>query len=249
MRIEGDLNEGDLVVVEITDVEQNSAYAQIKDHTETTGLIHISEISRSWIDDASDEISEGEKTVAQVVNIEDGTAELSLKRVNETQKRNTIAQRKRRKKAASFLEQVAEELGETPETVYNEVGKPIQEEMELFEAFEIAHAEEQRLLEIISQEAVDAIKHVSSENMDLKQKKLEGKITCKFSSGNGAEQIRDTFSNLPEGVETKYVSAPKYSMTAWGRNTELAKKKMDEAVEKARKRAESHGGKFKFERD
>jgi len=75
---------GDFVVVTITDVDKNSAYADLDEYEDVSGLIHISEVSRSWVQDVSKEISEGEKTVAQVVDVEEGSSiDLSLKRVNE----------------------------------------------------------------------------------------------------------------------------------------------------------------------
>jgi len=39
---------GDFVVVTITDVDKNSAYADLDEYEDVSGLIHISEVSRSW---------------------------------------------------------------------------------------------------------------------------------------------------------------------------------------------------------
>ncbi|MEF8880796.1 MAG: S1 RNA-binding domain-containing protein, partial [Candidatus Nanohaloarchaea archaeon] len=73
-------DEGDFVVVEITDVDKNSAYADLEEYQDVRGLIHISEASRSWVQDLTKELSEGEKTVAQVIDTEESLG-LSLKRV------------------------------------------------------------------------------------------------------------------------------------------------------------------------
>ena len=60
--------EGDFVVVTLTDVDKNSAYADLEEYKDQEGLIHISEVSRSWVQDIRKELDEGEKTVAQVID-------------------------------------------------------------------------------------------------------------------------------------------------------------------------------------
>ena len=53
---------------------------------------------------------------------------------------------------------------------------------------------------------------------------------------------------MGDGFEATDISAPEYRRTAWGRNTELAKEKIDDAVRKTRNRAEDLDGTFEFKR-
>ena len=241
---------GDLVVVTITDVDKNSAYADLDEYEEVRGLIHISEVSRSWLQDVSKEIDEGEKTVAQVVEAdEEGTIDLSLKRVNENQKREAMARWNKEQKAEKFLEDLAEELDRDEEELYKEILFPLQKELgSSFHGFEIAEGEPGKLEEIVGEDAVEAIQKVARENINLKQEKLEGEVELEFQDGNGPDEIKEVFSEVEEGVEVKYVSAPTYSVTAWGRNMELAKKRMDSAVQTFREKADELGGEFEFNR-
>lgn len=237
---------GDYVVVTITDVDKNSAYADLDEYEDVSGLIHISEVSRSWVQDVGKELSEGEKTVAQVVENDDGTVGLSLKRVNDTQKRNAMARWNKEKKADSFIEDMADILGISKDEAYEDIAFKMQEELgSAFHGFEIAVGQEEELLEMFDEEAVEAIQEVARENINLKQEKLEGEITLEYSQGDGVERIKDTFEEM-DAVEVKYVSAPKYAITAWGRNQELAKDRMDEAVRKFREKADELGGEFEF---
>lgn len=239
---------GDFVVVTITDVDKNSAYADLDEYGDVDGLIHISEVSRSWVQDVSKEISEGEKTVAQVVDTEDsGTIDLSLKRVNEGQKKTAMQRWNKEQKAEKFVEELADELGRDKEALYEEVVFPMQREIgSAFEGFEIAVGEEEELRELFDEEKVDAIQKVAKNNINLKQEKLEGEIELTFGDGDGVERIKQVFGQVGDGIEVKYVSAPEYSITAWGRNQELAKKRMDEAVRSFREKAEELGGEFEF---
>lgn len=242
-------DEGDLVVVTISDVDRNSAYADLDEYEDVSGLIHISEASRSWVENLTKEISEGEKTVAQVINAEDDTVTLSLKRVNENNKREAMSRWNKEQKAEKFVEDLLEELDIEEDEMYEEIVFPMQREFgSAFHGFEISTAEEDRLRELFDDDVVEKIQEVARNNIDLKQEKFEGEIELEFMSENGIEKIRDCFEDLGDGVEVKYVSAPDYSITSWGRTQDLAKKRMDEAVEKVRDKADELGGRFEFSR-
>ncbi len=238
---------GDFVVITITDVDKNSAYADLDEYEEVTGLIHISEVSRSWVQDIRKEVDEGEKTVAQVVEDDDGTLDLSLKRVNDSQKRNAMARWKKEQKAEKFIEDLAEKIGEDKEDMYEKVVFPLQREFgSAFHGFEIAVGEEDKLEEMFDSGTVDAIQEVARNNINLRQEKLEGEIELSFTDGDGVSKIKEVFEDVGDGVEVKYVSAPKYSITAWGRNQELAKSRMDSAVKQFRQKADELDGEFEF---
>lgn len=237
------------MVVSITDVDKNSAYASLEEYPDTEGLIHISEVSRSWLQDAGEELEEGEKTVAQVVDAEGDTLDLSIKRVNDSQKKEAMSRWKREQKAEEFVEELADRLDTDVEELYEEVVFPMQKEFgSSFEGFEVALGEPDRLLELFDEETVEAIQEVSEDNIDLRQEKLEGRIELEFMDGDGVESIKEVFEGLDDAVEVEYVSAPEYSITAWGRNSRLAKKRMEESVEKIREKAGSLGGRFEFSR-
>ena len=236
--------EGDFVVDEITDVDKNSAYADLEEYEDERGLIHISEASRSWVQDLTKELSEGEKTVAQVIDTEDSLG-LSLKRVNEKQKRDTMDRWRKEQKASEFVESLEEKVD--VDDIYEEVVFPLQRELgSSFKGFEISIAEEDRLKEFLSDEVVEAIQDVARENIDLKQEKFEGEIKVEFYQGNGLERVKEALDKPGEGVEVKYISAPSYSIEAWGRTQELAKKRMDNAVEKIRSKVDELDGSFEF---
>jgi translation initiation factor 2 subunit 1 len=241
--------EGDLVVVTITDVDKNSAYAELDEYKDRKGLIHISEVSRSWVQDVTKVLREGEKTVAQVVEAGDGTLGLSLKRVNDRQKKDTMGNWNREKKAGKFVSQLADELGEDEDDLYEDVVFPMQREFgSAFTGFEVSVGEEEKLLELFDEETVEVIQKVARENINLKQEKFEGEIILQYLQPDGIERIKKTLKDLGDGVEVKYVSAPKYSITAWGRNTELAKKRMDKATKKVEKKTDELDGEYEFQK-
>jgi translation initiation factor 2 subunit 1 len=70
---------GDLVIATVETVTDYGAYVKL-DEFEKKGLLHVSEISSSWIRNLRDFVREGQKVVLKVlrVNPEKGHIDLSL---------------------------------------------------------------------------------------------------------------------------------------------------------------------------
>lgn len=241
-------DEGELVVVEIDDIHEHSASARIEGYDEH-GLIHISEVSRSWVRDIRKKISEGEKTVAQVIELDDGSINLSLKRVNDKQKREKLDEWNKEQKADKFLQNVADETGHDVEELYEAVAFPFQKAYDsTFEGFERAAVENIDFDELgIDDDLADAITQVAKDNISLKNVEMEGEMTIRINGQGGIDTLRDAL-DVDDTAEVSYVSAPKYSIKVWGRNTSDAKNKMDDARNQIQQAVDNAGGEFSFEK-
>ena len=73
---------GDLVIATIEAITDYGAYAKLDEYNKR-GLLHVSEISSSWIRNIRDFVREGQKAVLKVIRIdlEKGHIDLSLRRV------------------------------------------------------------------------------------------------------------------------------------------------------------------------
>lgn len=80
---------GDLVVVTVTKVEKFGAEVKLDEYKDLNGFIHIAEVANGWVRYIRDHLREGQKTVCKVLQIDSRrkSVDLSLKRVNEHQKR------------------------------------------------------------------------------------------------------------------------------------------------------------------
>src|SRR3989304_6665038 len=81
------------------------------------GFIHIAEVATGWIKYIRDYVREGQKVVCKVIKVDTDKrqVDLSLKSVNEHQKREKIQEWKNEQKAAKLLGIVAQKLKKTPE--------------------------------------------------------------------------------------------------------------------------------------
>ncbi|MDY6774341.1 MAG: hypothetical protein SVS85_04015, partial [Candidatus Nanohaloarchaea archaeon] len=146
-------------------------------------------------------------------------------------------------------EKVADRAGVDREELYEEVAFPFQKEYgSTFEGFEHAAMEEADFDQLgIDRELAEAVEEVAKDNISLKQVEMEGEMEIEVPGGQGVDAIKDALKT-GDSVEISYVSAPEYSITVWGRNSEDAKERMDETLDSVQEKVEEAGGTFGFEK-
>ena len=104
--------ESELVLCTVTSVQYHSVIVDIEEYGRS-GLIHISEVSPGRIRNIRDFVKEGKKVVCKVLRVkeEKGYIDLSLRRVNESEKRRKIESIKREQNAEKIVEIAALKLG------------------------------------------------------------------------------------------------------------------------------------------
>jgi len=112
----------ELVVCKVTKVLPNSVFCNVEEYNRQ-GMIHISEISPGRIRNIRDFVVEGKIIICKVLNVneEKGYIDLSLRRVNERQKKEKGNEIKYEQKAMKIIEFAAKELKEDYEKVLAEM--------------------------------------------------------------------------------------------------------------------------------
>src|SRR2546428_10684676 len=107
--------EGELVVCTVKNVKNFGAFGTLDEYDGKEGFIHVAEGSSGWIKYIRDYVREGQKLVCKVLRVDPdkGHIDLSLKAVNEHQKREKIQEWKNEQKAEKLLSIVATRLGKT----------------------------------------------------------------------------------------------------------------------------------------
>lgn len=91
---------GQIVEGKITGITAFGVFLDIGDGK--SGLVHISEVSRTYINDLNEVVKVGDQVKAKILNIgEDGKISLSIKRATEPEKREPRERRERRPVAPS----------------------------------------------------------------------------------------------------------------------------------------------------
>src|SRR2546421_1696472 len=98
-------DEGELVVCTVTNVKNFGAFVTLDEYEAKEGSIHIAEVSSGWIKYIRDYVREGQKVVCNVLKVDKdkGHIDLSLKPVNEHQRREKIQEWKNERNAQNLL--------------------------------------------------------------------------------------------------------------------------------------------------
>lgn len=250
-------SEGELVLGHVNTVKDFGAFLELEEYDGKEGFIHISEISSGWIKRIEDHISEAEKRVCKVLNIDKqkGHIDLSLKQVNEHQKRKKIQAWKNQKKAEKLLQLVADELGWDIDRCYDEFAVEVSEEYgSLYQAFEECTINPNVLEEDgFEGEWIDPFVEVAEDNISPPFVNIHGFLDLTSYKSDGIKDIKHALSSFEDTDETKvevdYVAAPQYRVKIRASDYRTAEDVFEEQAKEAVKMIEERGGQGKFYRE
>ena len=250
---------GDLVIATIQDVTDFGAYVKL-DEYDKRGLLHISEISSSWIRNIHNFIREGQKVVLKVlrVDIEKGHIDLSLRRVTKREKIEKIMFWKRERKAETLLRGVAEKTGLSLDEVYEKAGAPMEREYGLYEGFEKVVKEGVVALTKIGvpEELATTIAEIGKERMRVSMVKVKGIVELRCMKPKGVKIIKEAFLNAKKAEKSRdaklrfyVVAAPKYCVEVMAENYKHAEAVLQRVAENVVSNVVKAGGQGVFRRE
>jgi translation initiation factor 2 subunit 1 len=250
---------GDLVIATIETVTDYGAYVNLDEYNKR-GLLHVSEISSSWIRNIRDFVREGQKVVLKVtrVNLEKGHIDLSLRRVTKRAKIEKIRQWKQDRKAEALLRGVAEKVGLSNEEVYEKAGCLLDEKYGLYDGFEkIAKEGPEVLTELgVPENLAKAFAEVAEDRIRVKMVKVKGILEIRCMTPNGVKMIKDSFFNAKKTEKTKdteahfhVIAAPKYSVEVLAENYKCAEEVLQQVSQSVVANVVKAGGQGTFRRE
>jgi translation initiation factor 2 subunit 1 len=250
---------GDLVITTIETVTDYGAYAKLDEYNKR-GLLHVSEISSSWIRNIRDFVREGQKVVLKVLRVdtEKGHIDLSLRRVTKRERIEKILSWKKDRKAEALLRGVAERVGLSDEEVYEKAGALVEEKYGLYEGFERAVKEGTEVLTKIGvpENLAKAFAEVAQERIHVKMVKVKGIIEIRCMKPNGVKIVKDSFLNAKKAEKTKdadvrfyVVAAPKYSVEVLAENYKRAEEVLQKVAQSVVSNVVKAGGQGTFRRE
>jgi len=250
---------GDLVIATVQEVADFGAYVKL-DEYDKRGLLHISEISSSWIRNVRDFIREGQKVVLKVLRVdtEKSHIDLSLRRVTKRERIEKILSWKRERKAETLLRSIAEKTGLTPEEAYEKAGALIEKEYGLYEGLEkVAKEGKAALTKIgISEELATAIAEIAKERVRVPMVKVKGIVELRCMKPQGVKIIKEAFLNVKKTEKSRdaklrfyVVAAPKYCVEVMAENYKHAEAVLQRVAEAVVSNVTNAGGEGVFRRE
>jgi translation initiation factor 2 subunit 1 len=255
--------EGDLVVATVKQVKNFGVVVELDEYPGKEGFIHIAEVASGWVKYIRDHVREGQKVVCKVLGIDERrknrTVDLSLKAVNEHQKREKIQQWKSEQKAQKLLHLLCDNIGITFEKGMEEFGyELIQEFGSLYRAFEVSAMREVSLEESgFEGEWVNPFIKMSQENITPPYVEIQGILELTSPNPDGLSDIKSSLEkaeSMAKGIdEVKlnilYIGSPKYRLVLVAPNYKVAEDILRSAAQNAVDNINSRGGLGKFIRN
>lgn len=247
--------EGELVICTVTKIFHHSIFVEL-DEFKKPGLIHISEVSPGRIRNIRDFVREGKKVICVVLKVspEKGHIDLSLRRVNESQKRKKNDQIKQEQKSEKIVEFVAKNQHKDFNDLYKKIFEKISKNYgTLYECFHDVSSgnvdlEQLGLDKPIAKELTELIKL----RMKPPEIFLKGKFMIKIYIPNGVDAIKKALLKgelLYEKSSIKYEGAGKYALVIQDTDYKDAEKKLEKVVSTVTSEIEKKGGHVEFNRE
>ena len=241
---------GDLVLCSVQNVKNFGAFVSLDEYDGREGFIHVRDVATGWVKYIRDHVREGQKVVCKVLGVdkERGHIDLTLKQVNDHQRREKIQEHRNEKKAEKLLEIVGTKLGKTLDEAYDEVGSKLVEEYgTLYAAFEQATIDKGSLGELgLDETWISALAEVASENIQLPSVVIDAVMEVTTPAPDGVDHLREAMISGSKGkdatVEISYLGAPRYRITVVAEDYKVAESELKHAVDRVTSRIQKADG-------
>jgi translation initiation factor 2 subunit 1 len=220
------------------------------------GLIHISEVASGWIKYIRDHVREGQKIVCKVLNVDTSRhhIDLSLKDVNEHQRREKIQEWKADQKAWKWLEMAYKDRPDDVKRVSDALMGTYES---LYLAMEDAAISGADALKDIGlpEEDVTILENLSRENVKIPSVEISGYVDIFSPAPDGVEVIRKALKQAKRikdkdaTLNITYIGAPRYRIHVNAPDYKHAESVLKKSAQAAVKYIEQHGGEGTFHRE
>ncbi len=245
--------ESEIVMCTVTNIQYSSVFVNI-DFYNVSGMIHISEIAAGRIRNIRDYVKEGKKIACKVLRVypDKGHVDLSLRRVNERERKTKVNAVKFEQKAESIIEQVAKNNNVSTQKLYEDISKVL-----LKDYAYLHHAFEDVVAGVLSLSTLPIDKKISAQieelvNQRFKPQSIEitGVLSITSYDSNGIEIVKSALieAEKASGAEIKYLGGGKYKVIVKAPDYKEAEPKMKQATELALAYIHKHKGIAEFKR-
>jgi translation initiation factor 2 subunit 1 len=251
---------GELVVGKVDEIEDFGVFVDLEEYEDKRGLAHVSEVASGWIKNVRDHVTEGSTVVAKVLEIDEGSQQidLSIKDVNEHQRKEKIQEWKNEQKADAWMSiAFGDDLAD--ERYREIVGALLTEFETLYDAFEEAaiHGAEAFDGVDLDEETLGAVVETARENVSVPYVTVTGYVDLRCPTGDGVDAVREALTaaegngDLPEEVDldVSYVGAPEYRIRVRAPDYKTAEAELEASAARAREAVEASGGSGEYHRE
>jgi translation initiation factor 2 subunit 1 len=256
MEREGWPEPGSLVVCTVDQVVDFGAFVSLDEYAGKNGLIHISEVASGWIKYIRDHVREGQKIVCKVLSVDRSRhhIDLSLKDVNEHQRREKIQEWKADQKSWKWLQMAYKDRPEDQVRVKDAL---INAYDSLYLAFEEAALNGvESLADVgLTEDDLKILQKLARDNVKIPTVEISGFVDLTSPAPDGVEVIKKSLKAAKKvkdkdiSLSISYVGAPRYRIHIVAPDYKQAESVLKKSAQSAIKYIEQHGGEGTFHRE
>lgn len=251
---------GDLVISTVERITDYGAYVRLDEYNKE-GLLHISEVSSTWVRNIRDFVREGQKAVLRVLRVdqEKEHVDLSLRRVTKRERREKVLSWKKERKAESLLRTASERLNISEKELYEKAGVLVEKEFgEMHGGLEKTAREGAEVLVKLGvpKDMAATIEEIAKERIRLPVVMVKGTLELQCTKPNGAVLVRDALLDAQRikkssntEVRIYVVAPPRYRIEVLAEDYKEAEKLLSKATQTALKSIVKFGGQGFFRRE
>jgi len=260
MKFSGWPEPGELVVGRVDEIEDFGVFVDLLEYEDKRGLCHISEVASGWIKNVRDHVNTDQRVVAKVLDVDRSAQQidLSLKDVNDHQRKDKIQEWKNEQKADNWMEIAFGE--EIADTEYTEIANALLSEFgSLYDGFEQAAIHGHDALDSVdlSEDRLDALVETARKNVSVPYVTVTGYVDLESPAGDGVDLVKEALQaaegdgEIPDEVslEVTYVGAPEYRIEVQAPNYKTAEDHLEASADRATALINDHGGTGQFHRE
>lgn len=208
----------EIVLCKVTKIYPNSVFVDLLEY-DKQGMIYISEVAPGRIRNLRDYVSVGRQIVCKVLRLdkEKGHIDLSLRRVNSTQRREKLDEIKQELKAESLIKNLAKKLKLEQANLYQQIsGKVLDHYSYIHEAFKDFAENKVDLIKLgVSAKIVQELQEAILEKFKAKKIVVPGEIKLQTYASDGVEKIRSTLTAITKispTIKLFYLGGGRYKL-------------------------------------
>lgn len=226
--------ENELVLATVRKIMPYGAFCLLTEYGNLEAFLHVSEVASRWIKNIHEFISENDKLVVKVLRVdrEKGQIDVSLRRVNEEEKRNKLESVKRAARSGKLIQLALEksksqlkppEAISKLEEVYGEAYAALEAALESDDALK-----DVQLPEPLKKEITDIVRR----SIKKARVSVSAEITMKCFGNEGIEHVKKALSISEPDASILYLGAPRYKLEVFAADYKEANKRLEKILEK-----------------
>jgi|SRR3989344_2584793 len=240
-KLKGFPEQDEIVLCKVTKIFPNSVFVDLLEYGKQ-GMVHISEVSPGRIRNLRDFVSENRQIICKVLSINEEREhiDLSLRRVNSSQRKEKLEEVKQELKAENLIQMLSKKLGQPIEKIYQKVAEKVLKDYSyLYLCFRDVAAEEASLEELgIEKKLAQELTEVIIEKFKPKKIIVQGEIRLSTYDENGLDKIKNvlmSIEKLSQNIKLRYLGAGRFKIVIEEDDYQAAEKilkKAEQIVEK-----------------